>query len=63
MKYYIGFMRKTSDTFVILAETKSDIVAGYIERNYNRDYEKANMDIKTIICTSDNLPKNHRYTD
>lgn len=61
--YYIGFKRETSKTFIILAETKSDVVAGYIERNYNRDYEQAHMGIRAIICTDDNLPENHKYSD
>ncbi len=65
MAYYIGFWDRIASkkTFVILAETRCPIVAGYIERNYNRDYAKVGNGLVAVIHTKKTLPKNHKWSD
>lgn len=63
--YYIGYFNKawSKSDFVILAQTKSETVAGYIESSYNRDYEAAGMSARAVVLEKAQLPEDYRFAD
>lgn len=66
MKYAIGYYNKPwhseNKDFVILAETKSAVVAEFIERSYNEGYKVAGMTTRAVKVEKKTL-ETYRYAD
>lgn len=60
--YFIGYYScNNKNLFRVMAQTKSELVADYIARNYNRDYEATKMSLRLCVIDKADLTCKYRF--
>ena len=63
--YVVGYYNKvaTKDDFVILATMDSNAVAMFVRDSYNEAYKRVGLTTKAVLLASNEVPKNHRFSE
>ena len=64
MTFFVGFYANNNqELFRVMAQTNSELVADYIARNYNRDYEAVKMSLRLCVVNKANLTCKYKFED
>ena len=62
--YFIGYYaHNNKNLFRVMAQTKSELVADYIARNYNQDYEAIKMTLRLCVINKADLKCKYNFVD